>query len=98
VPVITIDGVDCVPSGNSSTQINCTVGARPNIPKTNTFIVHVGGMVAIIRNSFLYVLKWSDQRTWGVDLPPIDDDLVYVPPGMTLLVDQDTPILKGIAV
>jgi hypothetical protein len=43
------------------------------------------------------VLKWSDPRTWGVDLPPIDGDLVSVPAGMTLLVDQDTPNLRGIA-
>jgi hypothetical protein len=46
----------------------------------------------------LYVLKWSDSRTWGVDAPPVEGDLVYVPPGMTLLIDQDTPILLGIAV
>ncbi len=43
------------------------------------------------------MLKWSDARTWGVDLPPIDGDLVYVPAGMTLLIDQDTPDLLGIA-
>lgn len=46
----------------------------------------------------MYVLKWSDPTTWGTDLPPIDGDLVYVPAGMTLLVDQDTPQLEGIAV
>ena len=42
------------------------------------------------------MLKWSDYRTWGVDLPPIDGDLVYVPAGITLLVDQNTPHLLGI--
>ena len=36
--------------------------------------------------------------TWGVDLPPIDNDLVVVPKGTTLLVDQDTPKLEGIVV
>jgi hypothetical protein len=60
--------------------------------------VTIGGSNAIIINNFLYVLRWSDSRTWGVDLPPIDGDLVYVPPGMTLLVDQNTPVLTGIAV
>lgn len=79
-------------------MITCTVGPRPNIPSANTFSVSIDGKKGIIRASFLYVLKWSDSRTWGVDLPPIDDDLVYVPQGMTLLVDQDTPLLKGIAV
>ena len=43
-------------------------------------------------------MRWSDQRTWGTDLPPVDDDLVYVQPRMHLLVDQSTPNLKGIVV
>jgi hypothetical protein len=38
-------------------------------------------------------MRWSDHRTWGTDLPPVDKDLVYVPPGMHLLVDQSTPQL-----
>lgn len=46
----------------------------------------------------MYALKWSDQSTWGVDSPPVANDLIYVPKGTTLLVDQDTPILEGIAV
>ena len=95
---ILIDGVACAVTASTSTSIVCTVGARPTIPSSNTFKVTLGGSNAVIVNNFLYVLKWSDSRTWGVDLPPIEDDLVYVPAGMTLLVDQDTPILKGIAV
>lgn len=43
-------------------------------------------------------MRWSDIRTWGTDMPPIDGDLVYVPRGMNLLVDQSTPILEGILV
>jgi hypothetical protein len=75
----------------------CTVGARPVYPSFPSFIVTVNGSNAVIRNTFIYVLKWSDSRTWGVDLPPIDGDLIYIPAGMTLLVDQDTPNLLGIA-
>lgn len=74
------------------------MGARPAIPGSNSFTVSVGNSKAVIVNGFLYVLKWSDSRTWGVDLPPVEGDLVYVPPGMSLLVDQDTPVLAGIAV
>ena len=48
----------------------------------------VGGKLALIKQRFTYVLRWSDPRTWGVDLPPVDGDLVYIPEGMTLLVDQ----------
>ena len=43
-------------------------------------------------------MRWSDQRTWGTDLPPAEGDLVYVPEGMTLYVDQSTPQLEGIIV
>ena len=43
-------------------------------------------------------MRWSDKRTWGTDVPPIDGDLVVVPQGMALYVDQSTPILEGILV
>jgi hypothetical protein len=43
-------------------------------------------------------MRWSDIRTWGTDMPPIDGDFVFVPAGMNLLVDQSTPKLKGILV
>lgn len=58
----------------------------------------IGNSAAILRDTFYYVLRWSDKRTWGTDLPPIDGDLISIPAGMTLLVDQDTPNLRGIAV
>jgi hypothetical protein len=43
-------------------------------------------------------MRWSDIRTWGTDMPPIDGDLVYIPAGMTLLVDESTPVLQSILV
>ena len=58
----------------------------------------MGNSLAVINQAFSYVLRWSDIRTWGTDMPPIDGDLVYVPKGMNLLVDQSTPNLKGILV
>lgn len=97
VPSVIIDGVACTNATSTATTIVCTVGARPNLPKSNSFVVTIGNQQSIIQNSFLYVLKWSDKRTWGVSLPPVDGDLVYIPQGMTLLVDQSTPILAGIA-
>jgi len=55
----------------SATEIVCTVGARPNLPSSTSFSVYINNAKAIIRSGFLYVLKWSDSRTWGVDLPPV---------------------------
>lgn len=98
-PTVVIDGIPCVVNAASTaTQIICLVGARLQLPTSVLFDVKVGGVPAILMDSFRYVLKWSDQRTWGTDLPPIDDDLVYVPYGMHLLVDVSTPILAGIIV
>ncbi len=97
--VISIDGVSCPVATSSATTITCTVGARPNTPTVdNTFKVTIGSSNALLKDSFLYVLKWSNPTTWGVDTPPIDKDLVYVPTGTTLFVDQDTPLLEGIVV
>lgn len=42
--------------------------------------------------------RWSSQATWGGEVPPRDGDTVYVPPGMTLLVDQSTPFLNSFIV
>lgn len=99
-PVVLIDSIPCVVSAPSitATSFTCVTGQRLNMPSVNTFDVILGPHKAIINDKFEYVMRWSDIRTWGTDLPPVEGDLVYVPQGMTLLVDQDTPILAGIVV
>lgn len=97
-PSVVIDGIPCAVTTSSPTSITCTVGARLALPKTNSFIVKIGNCNAIIQQQFIYVMRWSDIRTWGTDMPPIDGDLVFVPAGMNLLVDQSTPKLQGILV
>lgn len=98
-PVVTIDGVACTGATSTATTITCTVGARPSpYTSANTFTVVVGSSNAILKDTFFYVLRWSSPSTWGVDTAPIDNDLVFVPVGTSLLVDVNTPILKGIAV
>ena len=96
-PKVTIDGIDCPITSSSATTIVRTTGARPTTPTVdNTFEVYVGSSKVILRDTFLYVLKWSSAATWGVDTAPVENDLVVIPTGTTLLVDQDTPILEGI--
>lgn len=68
------------------------------LPAKNYFNVKIGNNLAVIKQKFEYVLRWSDIRTWGTDMPPIDGDLIYVPQGMNLLVDESTPQLEGILV
>jgi hypothetical protein len=86
-PTVVIDSIPCVVKDNTQTQIICTVGARLNLPEKVMFEVNVGKTPAVLQKRFRYVMRWSDPRTWGTDLPPIDDDLVYVPHGMHLLLD-----------
>ena len=58
----------------------------------------VGNQTAIIYQQFYYVMRWSDDKTWGVDFLPNDGDFIHVPAGQTLHVDQSTPDLLGILV
>jgi len=97
-PTITIDGQICAVTTTSTTAITCNVSSRYNLPSQNSFIVLVGSNNAVVYQEFSYVLRWSDIRTWGTDMPPVDGDLVFVPIGMNLLVDISTPLLKGILV
>ena len=58
----------------------------------------VGGNVAVFNDWFYYVMRWSDPTTWGFDSSPSDGDLVTVPKGRVLYVDESTPDLLGIDV
>ena len=41
--------------------------------------IAIDGNKAILRAWFYYVMRWSDEDTWGVDFQPQDGDLVHVP-------------------
>ena len=94
---VVIDGIACVYKSSDNISLTCTVGAKPSTSKLDSFVVEIGGKIPFIRQRFTYVLKWSDVRTWGTDLPPVDGDLIYVPAGQKLLIDQDTPQVVGIS-
>ena len=87
-PKITIDGIDCPIGTATATTITCTPGARSiTYNQENTFTVTLGKTKAILKDTFLYVTKWSSATTWGADMPPVDNDLIYVTKGTSLLVD-----------
>lgn len=97
---IWVDNIECLvnAAASTATHLECTSQARPTLPQENTFSASVANNKAIIRQELIYVMRWSDIRTWGTDLPPIEGDLVFVPKGMSLYVDQSTPRLDGIVV
>lgn len=43
-------------------------------------------------------MRFSDEVTWGGDIPPIEGDFVVVPEGKTLLMDITPPELHTIIV
>jgi hypothetical protein len=57
------------------------------------------GYVATQGLIFRYVNYWSEPLTWGGEFAPIEGDMVYIPKGLTLLVDVDsTPKLSAVVV
>lgn len=76
------------------------MGRRSSPPEEgNSFVVISDGNPAKIQSDkFLYMDRWSEQSTWGGEAIPREGDSVYVPVGMTLLVDMSTPLLDTIIV
>ena len=57
------------------------------------------GSVATQDLVFRYCSYWSDATTWGGEFAPIEGDMVYIPPGLHLLVDiPSSPILSAVLV
>ena len=58
-----------------------------------SFNVEIAGKRAIVKDGveFFYGLRWSNPDSWGNDAPPRAGDSVYVPPGQTVIVDQNSP-------
>ncbi|XP_045717230.1 fibrocystin-L [Phyllostomus hastatus] len=52
------------------------------------------GMAQRDNADFLYVDAWSSNFSWGGKPPPEEGSLVVITKGQTLLLDQNTPILK----
>ena len=97
---VLIDGLECtLLTKIDASSFTCKTAQRPNIPSGgNSFSVTINGNNAVLNDEFIYVLKWSNPDTWGTDLPPIDGDLISVPKGMALMIDESTPKIAGIAV
>lgn len=55
------------------------MGSRLDLPEENSFLVRVNENIPVMSEEFMYVLRWSDIRTWGTDSFPVEGDLVYVP-------------------
>lgn len=93
-----IDGIECLVHSTSDTEIICEVQERFDDNEQMDFEVSINGQTAILNNIFFYALRWSEEITWGYDFKPNEGDLIHVPAGQSLWVDESTPALEGIVV
>lgn len=101
---VTIDGITCTVTSATSTQIQCTTGARPTINSNPSTILTFSGATqnghaSMQTFSYKYANYWSDLDTWSGEYIPQDGNSVIIPKGQTLIVDVDsTPVLKAVVV
>jgi G8 domain/IPT/TIG domain len=98
---VLVDGVPCKVSSSNDTNIVCRSGNRDIAAyrtPTSKFEVKVNGNNAALFQNFFYANKFSDEATWGGDIPPREMDSIAVPAGETLIVDIIPPRLFAIIV
>ena len=97
---VIIDGVPCVVTTSSNTEITCTTGKRPGL-RTSMLDIKVAnkGSVSLQQKTFLYCSFWTDPTTWGGEFAPMEMESIYVPHGLNLYVDVDsTDMLNAVIV
>jgi hypothetical protein len=94
---VEMNGVDCVVTSATPTEIQCVTGARQNIcpPYLRVGQRPLGGGYAVQNETvaFRYLDRWSQRNTWLNDEPPIEGDSVIVPEGQAILMDVSPPQL-----
>lgn len=98
---ILIDEIPCVVQSATTSSVTCITGKRPGLQAEPSLTINIQGFgnVATQDVRFRYVYFWSNPITWGGEFPPIDGDMVYIPPGLHLLVDVDeTALLSAVVV
>ncbi|XP_072630362.1 fibrocystin-L isoform X3 [Canis lupus baileyi] len=93
--LITIAEAKCNVEYSNKTYIICMTSAHS---PSGWAPVHVNirslGMAKLDDPDFLYVDAWSSNFSWGGKSPPEEGSLVVITKGQTVLLDQNTPILK----
>ena len=58
----------------------------------------INGNNAAIFQTFIYANRYSDEATWGGDIPPREMDSIAIPLGESLVIDVIPPKLFAIIV
>ena len=75
---VSIDGRPCSVDTQSATEITCTTANKPYVPGEPTLMINIDGAGAVATRGqvYRYVSRWSDQETWGNDIPPLEGEAV----------------------
>ena len=98
---ILIDNKTCTIVSATATTVVCRTASRPGLYPSTSLSINIAGQGSVATQGLLfrYCSYWSDGTTWGGESQPIEGDMIYVPPGLHLLVDVDsTPILSAVLV
>ena len=95
---ITIDGSICDINTQSETEITCYTNYHNGAIKSPLILdVPDKGYAAYEDESlatFYYIDRWSSKWTWSGLGSPVEGEFVVITPGMTILLDIDTPVIK----
>jgi hypothetical protein len=92
--VVEFNGYDCNVTSVVSDTIICITTPRNEGIRVPSMMVHIGGVGrAIVRpgTRWRYLDRWSSLDTWANQEPPVAGDLIFVPDGQAVLLDEDTP-------
>ncbi|XP_072025340.1 fibrocystin-L-like [Amphiura filiformis] len=96
---VSIAGTVCEVQMESTTEITCLTGEHSETIKTKVRVeVSNKGIATQDYADYYYVDRWSSQYTWGGKDPPVKGDFVIIKAGQTVLLDQDTPVLKMVLI
>ena len=95
---INIDGSKCDIATESETEITCYTNYHNGAIKAPVILDVPGKGYAdyedVTLATFYYIDRWSSIWTWGGLGTPLEGEFIVITPGMTILLDTDTPVLK----
>ena len=96
--MVTIDESKCVVVTQTPTEITCSTNHHNGAVKTNVIVDIPGKGHAKYQDAesgeFYYIDRWSSKWTWGGTGTPLEEEFIVITPGMTILLDTNTPVLK----
>ena len=108
---VTMFDVQCVVQSVSDTEIQCVSGPFPRtemqVKVDPTIVISGGPGMAVSQGvteadtQFWYIDRWSSPYTWGCTdetCKPTEGDIIVIPQGQVILLDESTPILAVLIV